>query len=63
MAHESDDVRAEEPLLTIEEVARLLHVSVTTVRRLVAAGQIPEIRIGRLIRFHPDVVRQLRSSA
>lgn len=34
-------------LLTYEEVAARLHVTVRTVRRLVAAGQLRPVRVGR----------------
>lgn len=36
-------------LLSKEETAELLHVSETTVERLIAAGQLPAYRIGRAI--------------
>ncbi|MFO7858943.1 MAG: helix-turn-helix domain-containing protein [Ectothiorhodospiraceae bacterium] len=46
-----------EPMLTSEDVARLLGCSKRTVRRLVAKGQIPRpLRIGRLIRWQQDVI-------
>jgi len=34
-------------LLTLSDVAQRLHVSLRTVRRLVAAGQLRVIRVGR----------------
>lgn len=42
----------QENLITIEEVAKKLNVSVPTVRRLEQNGKIPSIRTGRLIRFN-----------
>src|SRR5258708_29945816 len=49
-----------ESLLTLREVAGQLAVSPRTVRRLVAAGELRCVRIGRLIRVHPgDVSRWL----
>ena len=44
-------------LLSVDDVARILGVSVPTVRRFVAAGQIPCVRVGRQLRFSPkDIV-------
>jgi excisionase family DNA binding protein len=39
------------PLLRIPEVADRLAVSPATVRRLIAAGELPHVRVGRQIRF------------
>lgn len=39
-----------EPLLTLDEAAKLLQVSRRTVERLVDAGRIRPVRIGRLVR-------------
>ena len=39
------------PLLTIEQVAEHLSVSVKSVRRLVGQRELPCVRIGRRIRF------------
>ena len=50
--------RQDESLFTVREVARYLGVSEKTIRRMVAAGWIPCVRIGRAIRFLPgDVFR------
>jgi excisionase family DNA binding protein len=47
-----------EPLLTLDEVASYLSVSIRTVRRLVASGRLPCVRIGSQLRFEPaDVLR------
>lgn len=42
------------PLLTVEQVAESLSVSVKTVRRL----RIPCVRFGRLVRFRPSDVER-----
>jgi excisionase family DNA binding protein len=39
------------PLLTLLQVSNQLNVSVRTVRRLVEAGQIPFVRIGKSVRI------------
>ena len=47
-------------VLTISEAARLMRISVRTVRRLVATGELSAVRIGRCIRFRrADVERFL----
>ena len=42
--------------LTIPEVAEALRVSVPTVRRLIAGGELPAVQVGRQWRVHPDVL-------
>lgn len=39
-----------EPLLTIQETAQALNVSVMTVRRRISTGKLPVIRDGRIVR-------------
>ena len=47
-------------LLTPRQTATLFGVSLRTIRRLVAAGELRCVRVGRLVRFHPgDVSRWL----
>jgi excisionase family DNA binding protein len=41
-------------LVDIQAVARSLGISMRQVRRFVAEGQIPFVRVGHLIRFDPD---------
>jgi len=41
------------PLLTAERVADHLQLSIRSVRRLIAAGELPSVKIGRLIRVMP----------
>jgi len=43
-------------LLTIEELADHLGVTVRHIRRLVAERRVPFVRFGRLVRFDPAVV-------
>jgi excisionase family DNA binding protein len=51
-----------EQLLTLPELARLLQLSETTVRRLVGARRLPCVRLGRQLRFQPgDVFRWLEA--
>jgi excisionase family DNA binding protein len=46
----------ERVLLTVEEVAERLGIGRTTTFRLVKAGEIESVRIGRLRRIHIDAV-------
>lgn len=46
-------------LLTVAQVAELLQVSPRTIRRLVAAGQLAVIRVGRAVRVHPSALAEL----
>ena len=46
-----DDVS--EPLMTVREVAAEMNASEKTVRRRIAAGELPVIRDGRLVRIRP----------
>ncbi len=50
-----DDVS--EPLMTVKEVATGMNASEKTVRRRIAAGELPVIRDGRLIRIRPKDYR------
>ncbi len=53
-------LRPGERLLSARQVADLLGVSMRTVRRLQAVGELHCVRVGRLVRFHPgDVARWL----
>ena len=46
--------RVREPLLSVDGVAKALQLSVRTVRRMIASGDLPIVRFGRAVR-----VRQL----
>jgi excisionase family DNA binding protein len=42
-----------QPLLTVCEVARLLHVTPACIRKMVGQGRLESIKIGRTVRFDP----------
>jgi excisionase family DNA binding protein len=47
-------------LMTYAQAARVLNVSTRTVRRRVAEGTLPVVRIGALVRFRPaDLLREV----
>ena len=49
------------PMLTAKEAAERLAVSESTVRRLIAYGDLPHIRVGRSIRVSRDHLKSLES--
>ncbi len=55
-----DDVP--EPLMTVKEVATGIIASEKTIRRRIAAGELPVIRDGRLIRIRPKDYRSYLES-
>jgi excisionase family DNA binding protein len=46
-------------LLTVKETADMLRVSPGTIRRHIASGKLPAVRIGRAIRIERDAVSQI----
>lgn len=55
----------EEPLLKVQDVARLLSVGKTKVYQMMESGELPFVRLGRdglrgPRRVRPEVVRKLR---
>jgi excisionase family DNA binding protein len=48
-------------LLTIDETAKLLKVTPTTVRRYISAGQLPALKFGRRVRIRKEAVEGLLS--
>jgi excisionase family DNA binding protein len=50
-------------LLTAKDVAEALQLSTRTVRRMIAAKQIPIIRLGRSVRVHPSAISDLYSNS
>jgi excisionase family DNA binding protein len=60
----TNGTQAGERLITREELAWALQVSVRTVDEMVAKGEIPVVRIRGAVRFYlPDVVRALSANA
>jgi excisionase family DNA binding protein len=47
-------VQARDPLLTVQQAAECLAVSVAHLRRLIRQRKLPIHRIGRLVRVAPD---------
>ncbi|CCH76061.1 conserved hypothetical protein [Nostocoides japonicum T1-X7] len=59
----SDRQLAEVRFLTVAEVASIMRVSKMTVYRMVHAGELPAIRVGRSFRVPQDAVdKYLRNS-
>ncbi|MDA8253371.1 MAG: helix-turn-helix domain-containing protein [Rhodospirillales bacterium] len=50
-----------ERLLTLQEVAERWRVSTKTIQRLIAAGRLRAVRIGRNIRLHPLEIKKYES--
>jgi excisionase family DNA binding protein len=51
-----------EPLMTVKKVAEKMDSSEKTVRRRIAAGELPVIRDGRMIRIRPGDYRRYLES-
>lgn len=47
------------PLLTAAEVARRLNTSLRSVRRMIADGRLPVVRLGRMVRVRPEALEAL----
>ncbi len=54
-----EDAVHHDPLLTVGEAARRLHISRSFVYELVHRGLLPIVRIGRALRFRPEDVEAL----
>ena len=46
-------------LLTVSEAAACLSLSEKTIRRMIEAGNLAIIRIGRSVRIHPEVIEKI----
>jgi excisionase family DNA binding protein len=46
------------PLMTVAETATALRVSPKTIRRMIARGELPHVRIGRLVRTRAEDILQ-----
>jgi excisionase family DNA binding protein len=46
-------------LITVQETARLLKVTPTTVRRYITAGRLPAVKVGRAVRVRKEAVETL----
>lgn len=46
-------------LLTVDETARILKLNPVTVRRFIADGRLPAVRVGRRVRIHKEAVEAL----
>lgn len=46
-----------DPLMTAEDVAEQCQTSLRTVRRWIATGQLPVIRLGRAVRVRPEALK------
>jgi len=58
-AHSKIDMSDREEFLTAKQLAEILQVSESTVRRLAQKRRIPSVRLTpRIIRFHLDAVRE-----
>jgi excisionase family DNA binding protein len=55
---DSLDALLRTPLVTPEDAARLLNASSDAVRRTVRRRGLRALRLGQVVRFHPDAVRR-----
>ncbi len=46
-------------LLTVSEAARLLNVKTSMVYRMAKRGELPHVRLGRYLRFPPDISERM----
>ena len=47
------------PLLTAAEVAEILHISLRSVRRMMADGRLPVVRLGYSVRVRPEALEAI----
>jgi excisionase family DNA binding protein len=56
------DSRVNKPLssfLTVRDVAVHFQISEKTIRRLIKAGDLPVVRLGRSVRINPEVIEKI----
>jgi excisionase family DNA binding protein len=57
-----DEAVHKEPLLTVEEAAKRLHISRSLVYKLIHEGQLRPVYLGNAVRLRPEDVEALRNS-
>jgi excisionase family DNA binding protein len=50
------DLLERKSLMTIHEVAQYLQLSVSTVKKKTASGNIPSVKLGRSVRYRPEAI-------
>ena len=58
----SQSVHGIEPLVSLDEVSRLLRISESGVYRLVRSGALPRVKVGKRTLFEPDEIRRFIAS-
>lgn len=57
-------ISKDEPLITEQQVADMLYVSVSVVRKWRALKRAPEfVKFGRSIRYEPEIVREFKRNS
>ncbi len=59
MDNNGQRVKTGETLWDVDDVAGYLNVSTSWVYNAVASGNLPVVRVGSLLRFNPDAMRDL----
>jgi excisionase family DNA binding protein len=54
----TNSVNTSDQLWTAQDVASYLRASVSFVYKTAAAGRLPCVNVGALVRFHPDAIRK-----
>lgn len=57
--HQSLEVKATEPLWTVEEVANYLRLKRETVRLMARAKKLPAIKVGKVWRFKASEIKDM----
>jgi excisionase family DNA binding protein len=50
------------PLLTVSDVAKILNVHPRSIRRMIAKGRLPVVRLGGAVRIRPEAIEELIAS-